>query len=590
MKTGITAEQMIDSLLRIAPTARSTNIGIEDMVSTLAILVDQGQISERAATSLERALTVLSKVDVLEPRAQEAFKELGVDIEHVEDLMNQSKFLEVFRLLAEAGIDVSTASRIFGEDGQRAVLTLVEEIPRLEEFRGGLDDITGTMDVQAATMNKGLSGAYAAFLSSLSAAREALGDAGLRGWLERAADSARLMVEEFTALPPEVQRLGAYALAAGPVLIAMGGALQALSWTLAGFVPVLKAVGLLFSWWLLPLVAVGGAALLVVRNWDAVVAFFTDRFPRVVAFIEELPARARRAWAAVMDGSILEWVRGWDTGNVQQVVTEWYRRIAERFRELDWRDVGRYAAQGVHAALEVGLDALALASAWFDSIRARVEEADWSAIGESIGESIGNALRAVWRVHADLMQGAAEEDGELIGNRLLLGMVKAITAAGKLQNTIKRAIFDAFVGALGGLGGVLIDAASAELARYVILGRALADAIIAGITSRLGEVAGSLPEQIASVFLGPGISGALFAGGSDTTAALALGYSPASASGGAGRGSSPGPVNRSNSVNVEQVNVNVASGDPDVIAAGIADALTEQLHDTAENFDSDIAR
>ena len=129
-----------------------------------------------------------------------------------------------------------------------------------------------------------------------------------------------------------------------------------------------------------------------------------------------------------------------------------------------------------------------------------------------------------------------------------------------------------------------MDAASAELRRYVILGRALADAIIAGITSRLGEVAGSLPESIASVFLGPGISGALFAGGSDTTAALAPGYAPASASGGAGRGSSPGPVSRSNSVNVEVVNVNVARGDPDVIAAGIADALTEQLHDTAENL------
>ena len=55
----------------------------------------------------------------------------------------------------------------------------------------------------------------------------------------------------------------------------------------------------------------------------------------------------------------------------------------------------------------------------------------------------------------------------------------------------------------------------------------------------------------------------------------------------------PGLPDRSagpNSVNVETVNVNVASGDPDVIAAGIADALTEQLHDTAENFDSDVAR
>ena len=89
--TGITAEQMIDTLMRVAPTARSANLEIEEMVATLATLVDQGQISERAATSLERTIVMLSKAEILPPAAKNAFKELGVDIKTVQDLMAQGE-------------------------------------------------------------------------------------------------------------------------------------------------------------------------------------------------------------------------------------------------------------------------------------------------------------------------------------------------------------------------------------------------------------------------------------------------------------------------------------------------------------------
>ena len=246
VKTGITAEQVIDGLMRISATAKSTNISIEDMTTLLSNLVDKGQIPERAATSLERALVMLSKVDILPAAAKNAFNEMGVDIKKIEDLMAQSKIIPAFRMLADAQMNVSQASRIFGEDGQRAALSITANIDAIEKYRRETNQATGLMKKQSDQMNKGLSGAWAAFLSSLSAAREALGDAGLSGWLKTAATSVRELVEAFTTAPESVRRFAAMVLIAGPALLGLGAAIPAISFALGGLVPLLAGAGKAF--------------------------------------------------------------------------------------------------------------------------------------------------------------------------------------------------------------------------------------------------------------------------------------------------------------------------------------------------------
>ena len=312
--TGVTAEQMIDTLLRVAPTARASGIGIEEMAAGLATLVDQGQISERAATSLERTLVQLSKAEILPPQALEAFDELGVDITKVQDLMAQGKLIETFKLLSEAGLDVSTASRIFGEDGQRAALTLAQSIPDLEKFRGSLDDIEGTMRRQADTMNKGLPGALAAFTSSLSAATVALGDAGLTGWIEAAATKFRELVETFTKLPEPVQTIVAAVLAAGPILLGLGIALGAISFALGALVPIITAASIVFgAFW----IALGGPALWVGAAIAGVVFLLDKYWDEIVADLietkDQLVEIAKALWEAVLvvftaPGRIFDWI------------------------------------------------------------------------------------------------------------------------------------------------------------------------------------------------------------------------------------------------------------------------------------------
>ena len=543
-----TVSDMGIAFRQAAPLAHQLGIPLEEVAAMLATLQNNGLRAEMAGTSVRNMMVRLKNPT---SEVHDALKTLGVDYERVDDLLNQGRLADAVRLLADAGLDAGTAAKLFGAETVSAALIMASSTDDVDALTASLENAEGRAASMAATQMKGLPGVVLEFKSALEGALLSLGDAGLTGWLERAGRKARDFINDFTNLPPEIRRLVAGAIAAGPALIALGGALKGLSFALAGFVPMLSAVGLLFSWWLIPLALLAAGGVLVVKNWESVVAFFEQRFPGVVRWVEDVGERARRAWAATLawlqgpghDESVFDWlsrpldgVFDWLKGawaqavrviedpapllkalavwweGARSAVVDWYRRLVQRFNEIDWRALGTTVAGAVNESLRMGLDALAVVSVWFDRLRARIGEVDWAGLGEHIGGSIGDAMVSVWRASTNFMRGVAAEDGEDIGNRLLLGFVKAITGAAKLQTAVKRAIFDAFAGAVGGLGGVLIDAASEELVRFVILGQALADAIIAGITSRLGEFAGGLPEQVARVFLGRGVAGALFAG------------------------------------------------------------------------------
>ena len=234
VNAGITAEQLIDNLLRSGATARAAGVSIEDMVASMSLLVDQGQISERAATSFERVLTQLSKASVLPPAAVKAFQSLGINIADVEKLMSEGKIIEIMSNLATAGLDVATASQIFGEDGARAALTLAQNAGKLREFRDGLNEVEGAMKRQADIMNEGFPGAVNAMKSSFETAIVALGDAGLTGYLQKFAEAASAAIRWFQDLTSESKRLVAGTLALGPLLLGISVGLKGLSFALGG--------------------------------------------------------------------------------------------------------------------------------------------------------------------------------------------------------------------------------------------------------------------------------------------------------------------------------------------------------------------
>ena len=606
--TGITAAEMIDTLLRVAPTARSAKLSIEEMVASLAILVDQGQISERAATSLERTLVQLSKAEVLPPEAKKAIKELGVNIKTVQDLMAQGKFIDALKLLAEAGLDVSTASRIFGEDGQRAALTLAAEIPRLESFRGGLDDIEGSMKKQADTMNRGLSGAWAAFISSLSAARESLGDAGLRLWLENAANAVRGLVEKFTALPEPTRRFVGMLLASGPALLLAAGGLRTISFLLGGLAPAIRGTNwLLKTFWgtaAAPGLAVRGFAVLRAAGVGAMIAIrrakrrldlaiaFGEPWALAAAGVRRFKVAALRSFAAIGTGwATLKTALTW--GAVRGVIVAGF---------------GTISAVGVAAWGAIGTAATA-------ALTVMTGGTIWIVIGIIAAlAAVAALLVAAWHPVSTFFVGLWR--GLRIGSRRVgEAFGRLLDAMGPVGEGI-RAVGSGIVGVFNWIReavGAVWSWLTGLFGDETRLGRDWAASIIDGAVTAIDFLT-SMVEIIKSVILwigripsgvGGWISG--FFGGDDDgeegtergrffggpldgpASLLAAPAGPPALSAAAAGGSSQ-TINRSTSVNVERIDINAEGGDPDTIASQVGDSLREQLHNTAEDFDSDVVR
>ena len=75
----------------------------------------------------------------------------------------------------------------------------------------------------------------------------------------------------------------------------------------------------------------------------------------------------------------------------------------------------------------------------------------------------------------------------------------------------------------------------------------------------------------------------------DAGSLLAAPLGPPALAAAAGGGGSQ-TINRSTSVTVERIEINADGGDPDLIAARVGESLREQLHNTAEDFDTDVVR
>ena len=595
VKTGITAAEMIDTLLRVAPTARAANIEIEDMASALAILVDQGQISDRAATSLERTLVMLAKAEVLPPLAKSAFKELGIDLKTVQDLMAQGKYIETMKLLAEAGLNVSTASRIFGDDGQRAALTLAGAIPELEAFRASLDDIDGAMKKQALTMNQGLSGSWAAFMSSLSAARESLGDAGLRGWLERAANRVRELVEQFTALPEPTRKWIGMLLASGPALLLFAGGLRTISFLLGGLSPAIRGA----TWLLAAFLGTAGKPGLALRGFAAMqlagVGAMTAirrakrRLDLAIAFNEPLAVMQLAGVGAMT--AIRRAKRRLDLAIAFNEPWAAVKAAPAAFRAAALRafsliGVGArvmwVAISGPAAPVVAGLILLAalLVAAWrpvstFFLGLWQGLVAGSGRVGDAFGRlldalgPVGDGIRTVFRGvghvwtwlvnlfgdHTDAGRGWGEAiiDGAVATIDKLTAAIETIkTLFGwikRLENPVDE---NSWLGRVTRAGGIALRASTGTLRPGNLFGGG-------------GEDDGPRPEWL----LPPPAPPALAAAG--------------------GGGAAP-VVNRSTSITVERIEVNAEGADADELSARLGDSLREQLHNTAEDFDSDVVR
>ena len=362
---GITAEQLINSLLRVGPTARLAGLQFETVVASLSLLVDQGMIAERGATAFERVLTQLSKADVLPPAAVKAIEGLGLTIDFVKKKFDEGDIIGLMSTMARHGLDLASSSQIFGEEGSRAANVMAQNSRQLREFDATLVDSEGHMKRQADIMNRGFPGAVNALKSASETAIIALGDAGLTGHLKKMAEAASEAVQWFQDLSSETKALVASSLALGPALLAVGAALKVVSIALGGLVPAAAAVGAvariftsaglvaLFGkigtaarlMWLSiggPVgIAVGAAAMLIYIAWKPISTFFEGLWESLTSGASRVSAAFGRLLDALGPtgesirmvfmsiGAAWNWMKNLFTGDGTQVGKGWGAAIID---------------------------------------------------------------------------------------------------------------------------------------------------------------------------------------------------------------------------------------------------------------------
>ncbi len=204
--------------------------------------------------------------------------------------------------------------------------------------------------------------------------------------------------------------------------------------------------------------------------------------------------------------------------------------FTEGVGKIDWNSVGRMIGKAIKAAVMLPFKIAGLIAGLRDSMADETGQINWSELGLDIGLSLLRGIGAIFRGIGDLLLGIVTE------------AFTGIDWLGFVPEWAREWI--------PGLGSD--EPSGPELA-------------VAGARARPMTLDERLAEQEASA-----------------RASLAAPSRPGSRA----------PINRTTTTNVqvETLNVNVPSGDPDVIAAGVQGAISDQYRNAAEDHDAGYAR
>ena len=222
---------------QVAPLTNELNISIEQTGAMLAQLRDRGQTAEQAGTGLRAVFARL-----LNPvgETQEGIEELGLSVDSIATLARQGKIDQIFRQFNESGITAGTSMKIFGQEAGIAGTILAGTTAETAALTMELKTAEGTAGRMERTQMQGLPGAIAEFKSALEGLQIELGESGLTGWIERAANALKGFIAWLSKADGWVKTTIAAVLASGPVLLGLAVVLKLVTFALSGLVPLLK--------------------------------------------------------------------------------------------------------------------------------------------------------------------------------------------------------------------------------------------------------------------------------------------------------------------------------------------------------------
>ena len=234
-----TVRQLAPAFAQVAAGANTAGLSIERTAAFIVALRDVGLRAEQAGTALRNVIVRLTEPEPPQ-NFLNALNSIGVSFEELKRLAQRGEYEDIFRRLGEAGLDAATAISLFGTEGFSAGASLTDSISKVEALTESLIGAEGWAERMRLIQEQGLPGAVAAFRSALEGLQLSLGEAGLTGWIAKAADTLRGFVVWLRNADGWVKTTMAIVLASGPVLLGLAAFLKLVSFAISGLVPLLK--------------------------------------------------------------------------------------------------------------------------------------------------------------------------------------------------------------------------------------------------------------------------------------------------------------------------------------------------------------
>jgi len=276
---NVDLSQLGEAMKYVGPVASSAGMDFEETAAAIALLGNAGIQGSMAGTSLRGAMTRLLKPS---EDAAATMAKLGLNVLDSEG--NLRSFTEITKQLEDSGISTADAMTIFGQRAGPAMMALVSQgSEALDDMTQSLKDSGGTAESIANIQMEGMSGAIIEMKSAFEGLMISISE-DLLPIFTSLIDKITPILSKFSDMPGPVKAIivvvGIMAAVMGPLLIAIGfmiPAIGALSVVMGGLSlsmgPITLAV--------LAIAAAIAIGILIWKNWDTIVAFFSDTIAAV---------------------------------------------------------------------------------------------------------------------------------------------------------------------------------------------------------------------------------------------------------------------------------------------------------------------
>lgn len=251
--------------------AGQLGVALEDFNIALGVTSSGFSSGQDAGTSFK---TFLQRLVPQSAEAANAMKQLGLKFFDAQGKMRPLRDIagqlqQAFKGLSDEQKN-TLGTKIFGTDAIRTALLLAKDgAEGFDKMAASIAKVDAA--AQGAILSKGFVGSFEAFKSAAEGAAQAIADAGILDAATQLAQIGSTIATSIATADPAILKFGVgIAVAAasiGPLLFAIGSVAAALPTLEAGLLLLGGPVGLIAA-------GVAAAAVLIVANWDKIVAYF----------------------------------------------------------------------------------------------------------------------------------------------------------------------------------------------------------------------------------------------------------------------------------------------------------------------------